>query len=92
MRSLLDSSLPVVLTVSPDWKELDHLGPVSARILPGSSVACPYLTQGSTVKVRRLSSVMQADGIVELSATRLPASLPSKRPREEVSPQSGGRA
>jgi hypothetical protein len=87
MRSLLDSSLPVVLTVSPDWKELDHLGPVSAHILPGASVACPYLIQGSTVRVRWLSSVMRNDEIGESLATSPPVTLPSKRPRDEVFPQ-----
>jgi hypothetical protein len=68
--------------VSPDWKELDHSGAVSARVFPGSSVACPYLTQGSIVKVRRLSSVVAANGIGDISETR----LSSKRPREELPP------
>ncbi len=36
--------------MSPGWDLLDHLGPASARVFPGSSLPCPYLFRGSVVR------------------------------------------
>ena len=59
MASLLDTTSPVILTVSPSWEVLDHLGPVSALVFPGSAELCPHLTQGSHVRVQCRSTVMR---------------------------------
>jgi hypothetical protein len=87
MKILLGSDSPVILAVSPDWEELDHLGPVSARVFPNTAVACPYLTQGSTIKVRSLSSVSRDDDVDASSAIDLIAILPSEHHRDGNPPQ-----
>ncbi len=57
LAMLMGITSPILLEVSPDWEELNHLGPVGARVFPGSSIACSYLTQRSVVRVRRFSSL-----------------------------------
>jgi hypothetical protein len=81
LAALLGTTLPIVLTVSPDWEELDHQGAISARVFPGSSIACPYITQDSEIRVRRLSSMSPDDGIGESSSVLPPDVRSPKRLR-----------
>jgi hypothetical protein len=90
MQILLGNDSPVVLAVSPDWAELDHLGLVSARVFPNTAVACPYLSQDSTIKVRSLSSVSRDDDVAESSAIDLSAVLPCKHHNDGNPPQMDG--
>lgn len=53
MASLLGTTSPISVTVSPGWDELDRLGPISAAFLPDSTVPCPHLVQNSVVRVRQ---------------------------------------
>jgi hypothetical protein len=53
MAVLLRTNLPVCLNVSPDWEELDHLGPISIRFFPGSTTPCPCVCHNSVVRVRQ---------------------------------------
>ena len=64
LATLMGTTSQIILEVNPDWEELDHLGPVSAHVFPGSSISCPYLTQRSIVRVRLLASLAQEDGTV----------------------------
>jgi hypothetical protein len=84
ISALMGTTGPLVLAVSPDWDELDHLGAVSARVFPGTSLACPCLFQNSVVRVRRLSSVTSDEGIGESSSLR-----PSKRLRDSFPVEEG---
>ena len=78
----------MVLTVSPDWEELDHLGAVSARVFPGSSIACPHVTQDSVVRVRLLTSTLRDDS--ERSPEVFPpVARPFKRSRGSQSRSDG---
>ena len=88
---MLGTDSPVVLAVSPDWEELDHLGLVSARVFPNTAVACPYLSQDSTIKVRSLFSVSCDGDIDASSAIDLSAVLPSKGHNDGKPPQMEGR-
>jgi hypothetical protein len=91
MQIMLGTDSPVVLAVSPDWEELDHLGLVSARVFPNTAAACPYLSQDSTIKVRSLFSVSCDGDIDASSAIDLSAVLPSKGHNDGKPPQMEGR-
>jgi hypothetical protein len=41
----------ISLFVSPNWKLLNHTGTVSDEVIPGTNITCPFLYQGSTVRV-----------------------------------------
>jgi hypothetical protein len=90
MKILLDTDAPVTLAVSPDWEELDHLGPVSARVFPNTAVACPYVTQGSTIKVSSLPPVSRDDDVAESSAIDPMAALSPQRHYDGNPPQMDG--
>jgi hypothetical protein len=49
--TLLETSQPISIFVSPDWQLLDHAGCVTDQLLPGTNLNCPFLTHGSTVCV-----------------------------------------
>jgi hypothetical protein len=86
---LMGTTISLVLAVSPDWEELDHRGAVSARVFPGTALACPYLTQNSIVRVRRLSSVTSDDEIGESSSVLSHSMRPSKRLRDSTQVEGG---
>ena len=56
MASLLETSAPIRLTLSPIWDELDHHGTVSMRFHPSSGSPCPFLDQNSVVRVHQCPS------------------------------------
>ena len=87
LASLMGTTSPLSVTVGPDWEELDHHGPVSARVLPGSAISCPYLVQGSQVRVRRLSPAIQGDDMEGLQSGGPRLARPPKRLR---GPDHGG--
>ena len=60
---------------------MDHLGPASARVFPGSSLPCPYLFRGSVVRVSG-SSVSSTDDAFVGDEVRVNEVRPSKRFRE----------
>ncbi len=66
MGRLLETTSPIVLHVSPDWEELDHLGLVSDRFLPDSTTPCPFLEQDSVVRVSQFLAV--TGGIISCSS------------------------
>jgi hypothetical protein len=83
LATLMGTTSPLVLSASPDWEELGHLGPVSARVFPRSSITCPYLYQGSTVRVRRGSSLGPINETDESPSTNSPhGECPQKRLRD----------
>jgi hypothetical protein len=51
LSSLLQVPGLVSLTVSPTWLALDHGGSITDRVLPGSTIPCPFLEQASEVRV-----------------------------------------
>jgi hypothetical protein len=53
MTSLLGIPPPVSLFVGPEWLLLDRPGCVSDQIIPGTNISCPFLEQGSLVRVEQ---------------------------------------
>ncbi len=43
---------PIVLEVGPRWVVLDHGGTIIDRVVPGTGLPCPFLEQGSEVRVQ----------------------------------------
>jgi hypothetical protein len=87
VSELMGVRSPITLMISPDWVELDHLGPVSALVYPGTSSSCPYLTNGSIVRARRVRVISSPsdDDIEESPDDPLPAVVSLKRPRNPES-------
>jgi hypothetical protein len=84
MGDLLGVNSLAVLTVSPDWDILDHLGPVSALVFPGSSLPCHYLFQGSVVRVSGVP-VLPTDDVFVGDGSHVREDRPYKRLRDAVS-------
>jgi hypothetical protein len=85
LASMMATTSALRLTVSPDWEELDHQGPVSAMVIPGSAILCPSLGRGSRVRVQRLTSTQDDDMPDEDMDDFPPRELTAKstkRPRE----------
>jgi hypothetical protein len=53
---LLQVDEPVSLFVGPTWLALDHSGTITDLFLPGTTLPCPYLVQGSEVRVQVVGS------------------------------------
>ncbi len=51
LADLLEAFGPVVLEVGPMWDVLDHAGTITDRTFPHTHLPCPYLEQGSEVRV-----------------------------------------
>ncbi len=51
MASLIRTDGAVSLYVGPTWHILDHCGTVSDQVFPGTISPCPFLQQGSVVRV-----------------------------------------
>jgi hypothetical protein len=50
-NDLMKTTYPISLFVSPNWQLLNHTGCVNDQVYPGTKTPCPYLDQGSTVRV-----------------------------------------
>jgi hypothetical protein len=50
-NDLVKTTHPISLFVSPYWRLLKHTGSVSDRSIPGTNTPCPFLEQGSIVRV-----------------------------------------
>ena len=50
-NDLMKTTYPISLFVSPNWQLLNHTGCVNDQVYPGTNTPCPYLDQGSTVRV-----------------------------------------
>jgi hypothetical protein len=49
--TMLNTSSPLTLEVGPTWASLDHGGAITDRISLPSGLPCPFLAQGSEVRV-----------------------------------------
>ncbi len=52
LACLLRVDAPVSLFVGPMWLALDHSGTITDPFFPGSTTPCPYVMQGSVVRVQ----------------------------------------
>jgi hypothetical protein len=50
-EDLMKTTNQISLFVSPNWRLLNHTGTVSDEVIPGTNTPCPFLYQGSTVRV-----------------------------------------
>ncbi len=48
---LLQTRLSVFMFVHPRWEQLDHAGFITDRLFPGTNTECPYLENGSLLRV-----------------------------------------
>jgi hypothetical protein len=71
LACLLRVDLPVSLFVGPTWSILAHEGAITDRVFPGTSVPCPYVVQGSEVRVQVVVVPLLLDSLVLLSVPLL---------------------
>ncbi len=52
LACLLRCELPVSLFVGPHWVALAHSGTITDRVFPGTTLLCPYVEQGTEIRVQ----------------------------------------
>jgi hypothetical protein len=73
---LLRVDSPVFLFVGPSWAALDHRGTITDRCFPGTSQPCPFLVDGSSVRVRRTRFSSPTSGSSVLSSNLIDGVAP----------------
>ncbi len=61
LASMLKADAPASLFVGPTWPGLDHDGAITDRVFPGTITPCPYVEQGSVVRVHVAGALSLAD-------------------------------
>jgi hypothetical protein len=58
LACLLRCELPVSLFVGPHWSALAHSGTITDRVFPGTTLSCPYVEQGSEIRVQATTATL----------------------------------
>jgi hypothetical protein len=67
LACLLRCELPVSLFVGPHWMALAHSGTITDRVFPGTTLLCPYVEQGSEIRVQAVPAPL-LDALVLVAA------------------------